>query len=134
MSGIANVKVYDMEESIRASKYPMSTDVEHCNCEITDKTEKVSNRDTLNTSVHPTAKREAKTELIIPIKRFLNTNLFFFPFLAVSSDRHMIPSVAKADNQSEMSNMECGEKSTMINTAIEREVKLSLVLANKNNE
>lgn len=42
MSGIANVKVYDMEESIRASKYPMSTDTELCNCEITDKTENLA--------------------------------------------------------------------------------------------
>lgn len=42
MSGIANVKVYDMEESIRASKYPMSTDTELCNCEITDRTESLA--------------------------------------------------------------------------------------------
>lgn len=42
MSGIANVKVYDMEESIRASKYPMSTDIELCDCEITDRTENLA--------------------------------------------------------------------------------------------
>ncbi len=33
---IENVKVYDLEESIKASKYPMATDTEKCNSEITN--------------------------------------------------------------------------------------------------
>lgn len=32
---IENVKVYDLEESIKASKYPKSTDISKCNNEIT---------------------------------------------------------------------------------------------------
>lgn len=32
---ISNVKVYGVEDSIRASKYPMSVDVESCTDEIT---------------------------------------------------------------------------------------------------
>lgn len=32
---IENVKVYDLEESIKASKYPMSTDTDKCDSEIT---------------------------------------------------------------------------------------------------
>jgi hypothetical protein len=35
---ISNVKVYGLEESIRASKYPMAVDVDNCNSEITPKT------------------------------------------------------------------------------------------------
>lgn len=33
---LSNVKVYDLEESITASKYPMSVDIENCNNEITN--------------------------------------------------------------------------------------------------
>lgn len=33
---IENVKIYDLEESIAASKYPMSTDTEKCKSNITD--------------------------------------------------------------------------------------------------
>lgn len=32
---IENIKVYDLEESIKASKYPMTTDTNKCNNEIT---------------------------------------------------------------------------------------------------
>ena len=35
MDLISNVKVYGLEDSIRASKYPMSTDVSKCTAEIT---------------------------------------------------------------------------------------------------
>ena len=33
---IENVKIYDLEESIKASKYPMVTDTNKCNSDITD--------------------------------------------------------------------------------------------------
>ena len=33
---IENVKVYDLEESIKASKYPMSVNIDNCNTDITD--------------------------------------------------------------------------------------------------
>jgi hypothetical protein len=32
---VSNVKIYDLEESIKASKYPMSTSTESCNSDIT---------------------------------------------------------------------------------------------------
>ena len=32
---IENIKVYDLEESIKASKYPMTTDTDKCNSEFT---------------------------------------------------------------------------------------------------
>ena len=41
MKQISDVKVYGLEESIRASKYPMSVDVSKCNSEITNTTKKL---------------------------------------------------------------------------------------------
>ena len=38
MDTIKNVKVYGLEESIKASKYPMSVDIESLNSDITDRT------------------------------------------------------------------------------------------------
>ena len=35
---IENVRVYDLEESIKASKYPMATDADNCTTEITKRT------------------------------------------------------------------------------------------------
>ena len=40
---ITNVEVYGLNESIKASKYPMSVDTEKCNSEITDTTKKLFN-------------------------------------------------------------------------------------------
>ena len=37
MSIVSNVKVYDFDESIKASKYPMSVDTDTVNSEITDR-------------------------------------------------------------------------------------------------
>lgn len=39
---IKNVKVYGIEESVKASKYPMSTDTEICTTEITERTRKLA--------------------------------------------------------------------------------------------
>ncbi len=33
---IENVKIYDLKESIKASKYPMAVDIDRCNSDITD--------------------------------------------------------------------------------------------------
>jgi len=42
---IENVKVYDLEESIKASKYPMSIDTDSCNSDITDKVKSLAKAD-----------------------------------------------------------------------------------------
>ncbi len=39
---IKNVKIYGLEESITASKYPMATDVDKCNSEITPTVESLA--------------------------------------------------------------------------------------------
>lgn len=33
---LENVKVYDLEESVKASKYPMAVNTDDCNCDITE--------------------------------------------------------------------------------------------------
>lgn len=41
--GMKNIKVFGLEDSIKASKYPMSVDVDKCNSEITNTTRKLGN-------------------------------------------------------------------------------------------
>lgn len=41
--GMKNIKVFGLEDSIKASKYPMSVDVDKCNSEIIDTTRKLGN-------------------------------------------------------------------------------------------
>lgn len=40
---VSNINVYNMSESFRASKYPMATDINKTNYEITDRIKKLSN-------------------------------------------------------------------------------------------
>jgi len=40
---VDNVKVYDLEESIKASKYPMAINTESCNFDITDMVKNLAN-------------------------------------------------------------------------------------------
>lgn len=46
MNTIKDVRVYGLEESIKASKYPMAIDVNKCTCEPTDRTYSLGNVDT----------------------------------------------------------------------------------------
>lgn len=39
---IDNVKVYGLEESIKASKYPMAVDTARCNADVTDRVQKLA--------------------------------------------------------------------------------------------
>jgi len=39
---VSNVKIYDLEESIKASKYPMATDTESVNSDITETVKKLA--------------------------------------------------------------------------------------------
>lgn len=39
---IENVKIYDLEECVKASKYPMAVDTSECNSEIVDTTVKLA--------------------------------------------------------------------------------------------
>lgn len=40
---IRNYKVYGLEDSVKASKYPMAVDTEKCTCEITERTKSLAN-------------------------------------------------------------------------------------------
>ena len=39
---VSNVKVYGLEESIKASKYPMAVDTAQCNADVTDRVQKLA--------------------------------------------------------------------------------------------
>lgn len=39
---ISNVRIYDLDECVKASKYPMSTDIESLNCEVTNRVESLA--------------------------------------------------------------------------------------------
>lgn len=39
---VSNVKVYGLEESIKASKYPMAVDTARCNADVTDRVRKLA--------------------------------------------------------------------------------------------
>lgn len=43
---ISDIKVYGVDESVKASKYPMSIDTNKCSYEITDRTRQLGNADT----------------------------------------------------------------------------------------
>ena len=43
---ISNVKVYGLDDSIKASKYPMSVDTDKCNADITPRTKSLATCDT----------------------------------------------------------------------------------------
>ena len=43
MKLVDNVKIYGLEDSVKASKYPMSIDTEKCNTEITPRVKSLGN-------------------------------------------------------------------------------------------
>lgn len=43
MNMINNWKVYGLEDSVKASKYPMAVDTDKCTCEITERTKSLAN-------------------------------------------------------------------------------------------
>jgi len=43
---ITNVKIYGLEDSVEASKYPMAVDIDKCNAEITDTTKRLGSCET----------------------------------------------------------------------------------------
>ena len=105
---------------------------ENIRVETIDIKEIESNRVNVKIRVHPTAKREETIPIKIGRRKFLIGFLDFSSRLSVSSDMHIIPSVANADNQSEISNADAGENKMIRNTAIVKDVKLSRVLAIRN--
>ena len=42
---VENIKIYDLEESIKASKYPMATNTDNCNTEITNTVKSLASSD-----------------------------------------------------------------------------------------
>jgi hypothetical protein len=88
---IENVKVYDLEESIKASKYPMSTDNNSLNTEITKRTiilgssEKGSGHDQFLSGIL------VSFDLTFSIKAFIELERYnFIDFVSSQSTMHRI--------------------------------------------
>ena len=88
---VNNVKVYGIEDSIKASKYPMSTDTEKCTDEITDTVRKLgsaeagSGHDQLLTGII------VQFDLTFTVKAWTEAERYhFFDFVSSQSTMHRI--------------------------------------------
>lgn len=88
---VNNVKVYGIEDSIKASKYPMATDTERCTDEITDTVRKLgsaeagSGHDQLLTGII------VQFDLTFTVKAWTEAERYhFFDFVSSQSTMHRI--------------------------------------------
>ncbi len=88
---IRNVCVYGLDESVKASKYPMSTDTEQCTDEITDRTRSIaackkgSGHDQFLTGII------AQFDLTLSIKAWTEAERYhFLDFVSSQSTMHRI--------------------------------------------
>lgn len=91
MNIVENWKVYGLEDSIRASKYPMSTDVARCNADITDRvrslagSEKGTGHDQFLTGII------VQFDLTFSIKAWVEAERYhFLDFVSSQSTMHRI--------------------------------------------
>ena len=91
---VKNVCVYGLDESVKASKYPMAVDTEQCTEEITDRThslancEKGSGHDQFLTGII------VQFDLTLSIKAWVEAERYhFFDFVSSQSTMHRISSL-----------------------------------------
>jgi len=88
---IDNVKVYDMEECIKASKYPMSIDTESCDDSITNtvvrlaQCEKASGHDQMMTGIRVNFDLTCSNKMWVELERYR-----FIEFVSSQSTMHRI--------------------------------------------
>lgn len=88
---IENVKVYDLEESIKASKYPMSVDTNKCNSDITNTVkslascEKASGHDQMLTGIRVNFDLTFTNKAWVELERYR-----FVEFVSSQSTMHRI--------------------------------------------
>lgn len=88
---IENVKVYDLEECIKASKYPFATNTDDCNSEITNTTlklaqcEKASGHDQYLTGIRVNFDLTCSNKMWIEAERYR-----FLEFVSSQSTMHKI--------------------------------------------
>ena len=91
---VRNVKIYGLEDSVRASKYPMAVDTDQCTDEITDRTrslaacEKGSGHDQFLTGII------VQFDLTLSIKAWTEAERYhFLDFVSSQSTMHRISSL-----------------------------------------
>jgi len=88
---VENVKVYDMEESIRASKYPMAVDTSSCSSDITDtviklaQSQKGSGHDQMLTGIRVAFDLTCSNKMWVEMERYR-----FVEFVSSQSTMHRI--------------------------------------------
>ena len=88
---IENVKVYDLEESIKASKYPMAINTDDCTSEVTNTTiklaqcEKASGHDQYLTGIRVNFDLTCSNKMWVEAERYR-----FLEFVSSQSTMHKI--------------------------------------------
>lgn len=91
MNLISNVKVYGLEDSIRASKYPMSTDVSKCNSQITTTVKKLGSVPTGTGHDNFLNGIVVQFDLTFTVKAWTEAERYhFFDFVSSQSTMHRI--------------------------------------------
>ena len=90
-SPISNVHVYGLEDSVKASKYPMSVDVEKCTEEITDRTRKMGSCPTGTAHDQYLTGITVQFDLTFSIKAWVEAERYhFLDFVSSQSTMHRI--------------------------------------------
>lgn len=88
---IKNVKVYGLEESVKASKYPMSVDLEKLNCDITAQTRKLASCQTGTGHDQFLTGIVVQFDLTLSIKCWVEAQRYhFLDFVSSQSTMHRI--------------------------------------------
>ena len=88
---ISNWKVYGLEDSVRASKYPKSTDVDDCTPEITDRVRKLAACDTGTGHDNFLNGIIVQFDLTFTVKAWTEAERYhFFDFVSSQSTMHKI--------------------------------------------
>lgn len=88
---INNVKVYGLEDSIKASKYPMSTDVSKCTSEITDTVKSLAQSKTGSGHDQFLTGIVVQFDLTFTVKAWTEAERYhFFDFVSSQSTMHRI--------------------------------------------
>ena len=88
MSAITNVQVYGLEDSVRASKYPMATDVARCTADVTATANKLAACDSQSGEDNFLSGIVVQFDLTFTVKAWTEAERYHF-FQIVSSQSTM---------------------------------------------
>lgn len=88
---ISNIKVYGLDDSIKASKYPMSVDTDKCNADITPRTKSLATCDTGTGHDQFLTGIVVQFDLTFTVKAWTEAERYhFFDFVSSQSTMHRI--------------------------------------------